>query len=212
MKPVREVIEVNFEELDGLLERARQGPLGEEDHGKLQVAIHALSHLIEMIGEKDTTISQLRALLVKPSTEKTSKVLEQAGLKTSPKSSCPPPPGTSANEGEKPKPGHGRNGAAAYRGAERIKISHPYLKPGDRCPACLKGRVHPPKDPGLKIRVKGQAPLTATGRIEAVEGRLGAMLDAIKTVRGPLEKFYDSLSDEQRVRFNRMGPPNRRTG
>jgi len=54
--------------------------------------------------------------------------------------------------------------------------------------------------------------LTVTARIEAVEGRLGAMLDAVKTVRGPLEKFYDSLSDEQRARFNRMGPPNRRTG
>ena len=55
-------------------------------------------------------------------------------------------------------------------------------------------------------------PLTVTARIEAVEGRLAAMLDAVKTVRGPLEKFYDSLSDEQRARFNRMGQPNRRTG
>ncbi len=64
----------------------------------------------------------------------------------------------------------------------------------------------------IKAACPNQAPLTATGRIEAVEGRLGAMLDAIKMVRGPLEKFYDSLSDEQRVRFNRMGPPNRRTG
>jgi hypothetical protein len=56
------------------------------------------------------------------------------------------------------------------------------------------------------------APLTVTTRLEAVEGRLSAMLDAIKTVRGPLEKFYDSLQDEQKARFNRMGPPNRRTG
>jgi hypothetical protein len=55
-------------------------------------------------------------------------------------------------------------------------------------------------------------PLTVTARIEAVEGRLAAMLDAVKTVRGPLEKFYDSLSDEQRARFNRIGQSNRRTG
>jgi transposase len=191
MKPAREVIEVNFEELEGLLERARQGPLGEEDHGKLQAAIHALSHLIEMIGEKDTTISQLRALLVKPSTEKTSKVLEQAGLKTSPKSSCPPP-GSSANEGEKQKPGHGRNGAAAYRGAERIKISHPYLKPGDRCPACLKGKVYPPKDPGLKIRVKGQAPLTATVyALERLRCNLCSEVFQAEAPPGVGEKKYD---------------------
>ena len=66
MKPEREVIEVNFEELTALLERARQGPLGEEDCQRLEGAIQALSHLIERIGEKNTTISQLRALLSKP--------------------------------------------------------------------------------------------------------------------------------------------------
>jgi len=156
MKPAREVIEVNFEELEGLLERARREPLGEQDYQKLEGAIHALNYLIELIGEKDTTISCLRALLVKPSTEKTSKVLEQAGLKTSPKSSCPLP-GASANQGEKPKPGHGRNGAAAYRGAERIKIPHASMKPGDRCPGCWKGKVYEQKEPALRIRVVGQA-------------------------------------------------------
>ena len=109
MKPGREVIYVNFEELERLQERARQGPLGEEDCQRLQATIQALSYLIELIGEKDTTISRLRALLVKPGTEKTSKVLEQAGLEPPPKRS--PPPLANA----KPKPGHGRNGAAAYR-------------------------------------------------------------------------------------------------
>ena len=64
----------------------------------------------------------------------------------------------------------------------------------------------------IKASCPSQTPLTVTARMEAVEGRLGAMLDALKTVRGPLEKFYDALSDEQRARFNRMGPPDRRTG
>jgi LTXXQ motif family protein len=64
----------------------------------------------------------------------------------------------------------------------------------------------------IKASCPSKTQLTVTARIEAVEGRLGAMLDAVKTVRGPLEKFYDSLSDEQRARFNRMGPPSRRTG
>ena len=82
MKPASQVIDVNFEELEALLARARQGPLGEEDYGKLEAAIHTLNYLINLIGEKETTISRLRALLVKPSTEKTRKVLEQAGLPT----------------------------------------------------------------------------------------------------------------------------------
>jgi hypothetical protein len=38
------------------------------------------------------------------------------------------------------------------------------------------------------------------------------MLHAVKMVRAPLEKFYQSLDDDQRARFNRMGEPDRRTG
>jgi hypothetical protein len=110
VKSGSEVIEVNFEELAALLERARQGPLGEEDCQRLEAAIDALSCLIEKIGEKNTTISELRALLMKPSTEKTEKVLERAGLQ--PRSKTRP----SAPEA-KAKPGHGRNGAEDYRGA-----------------------------------------------------------------------------------------------
>ncbi len=156
MKPEREVIEVNFEELTALLERARQGPLAAEDCQRLEGAIQALSHLIARIGEKNTTISQLRALLAKPSTEKTRQVLEQAGIKAPPKNSPPP------NAPGPPKPGHGRNGAQAYGGARRIKIAHASLKPGDGCPECQKGKVYEQKEPALRIRVVGQAPIAAT--------------------------------------------------
>ncbi|PYV24642.1 MAG: hypothetical protein DMG27_12380, partial [Acidobacteria bacterium] len=114
MKSAKESIEVDLKELQALLERKREA-LGEEDYQKLRKGLWALSYLTDLIDDKDTTISQLRALLVKPSTEKTSKVLEQAGLEAAPKSPPSPPP---ANQ--KPKPGHGRNGAAAYRGARRI--------------------------------------------------------------------------------------------
>ncbi len=156
MQPGRELIEVNFEELGKLLERARQGPLAEEDCQRLQAAIHALRYLIETIGEKNTTISHLRALLAKPSTEKTSKVLEQAGIKAPARNSSSP------NVDGKPKPGHGRNRAWAYGGARRIKITHASLKPGNRCPECLKGNVYEQKEPALRIRVVGQAPIAAT--------------------------------------------------
>jgi transposase len=156
MKPAKEQLEVNLEELTALVERARQGPLPKEDCQKLEDAIQALSVLIERIGEKNTTISQLRALLSKPSTEKTSKVLEQAGIKAPPKSSPPP------NARDQPKPGHGRNGAQTYGGARRIKIAHASLKPGNRCPECQKGKVYEQKEPALRIRVVGQAPIAAT--------------------------------------------------
>jgi transposase len=185
------VIEVNFEELQALLERARQGPLGAGDCQKLEAAIHALSQLIELIGEKETTISRLRALLVKPSTEKTRKVLEQAGLKPPPSSSSPPS-STSASESRKKKPGHGRNGAEAYGGAERIKIAHASLKPGDGCPECEKGKVYPQKDPAVRIRVVGQVPLQATVyELERLRCNLCGVLFEAEAPEGVGEKKYD---------------------
>ena len=49
-------------------------------------------------------------------------------------------------------------------------------------------------------------PLTPPGRLTAMTGRLQATLDAVKVVRPALDKFYNSLSDEQKERFNQIGP------
>jgi len=189
VKRTSEVIEVNFEELAKLRERARQGPLGEDDCHKLDAAIQALHYLIERIGEKDTTISQLRALLSKPTTEKTSKVLEQAGIKT-PGENHPPPQAKGP-----PKPGHGRNSAQAYRGARRIKIAHGSLKPGDRCPECLKGKVYEQRDPGLRIRVVGQAPMAATVyELERLRCNLCGEVFEAEAPEGVGEEKYDETA------------------
>lgn len=191
MKPGCEVIEVNFEELKALKERARKGPLGEEDCQKLEAAIQALSRLIDMIGDKDTTISSLRALLEKPSTEKKRKVMEQAGLAATSKGSASPP----ASANAEPKPGHGRNGAAAYREARRIPVKHAGLKPGDRCPRCLKGKVYRQKDPALRIRVVGQAPIEATVyELERLRCNLCGDVFEAEAPEGVREKKYDETA------------------
>jgi hypothetical protein len=39
----------------------------------------------------------------------------------------------------------------------------------------------------------------------AMERRLKAMQDAINIVQPALDRFYSSLSDEQKARFNRIG-------
>jgi hypothetical protein len=49
-------------------------------------------------------------------------------------------------------------------------------------------------------------PLTPPGRLRAMTVRLQATLEAVQTVRPPLETFYNSLSDEQKARFNELGP------
>ena len=191
MKPGCEVIEVNFEELKALKERARQGPLGEEDCQNLESAIQALSRLIEMIGDKDTTISSLRALLSKPTTEKTSKVLEQAGLGATAKGSSSLP----ASSRAEPKTGHGRNSAAAYREARRIPVAHAGLTPGDRCPRCLKGKVYRQKDPAMCIRVVGQAPIEATVyELERLRCNLCGDVFEAEAPEGVGEKKYDETA------------------
>jgi hypothetical protein len=45
-------------------------------------------------------------------------------------------------------------------------------------------------------------PVTPTGRLEAMERRLEAMLEAVRTVKPALDDFYASLTDEQKARLN----------
>jgi hypothetical protein len=44
--------------------------------------------------------------------------------------------------------------------------------------------------------------LTPVGRIGAMQTRIEAVIQAVDTVRAPLERFFGALSDEQKARFN----------
>jgi hypothetical protein len=46
---------------------------------------------------------------------------------------------------------------------------------------------------------------TPTGRLDAMERRVQAMVQAVAMIRPPLETFYGLLSDEQKARFNALG-------
>jgi transposase len=136
MKPARRRLDVNLEELDRVLDGARQAPLTDADHDKLKDALHAMA-----------------ALLVRSrNTEKTSAVVEEAG-------SAPPP---TANSDAVPAAGHGRNSAAAFTGARKIAVPHQKLQHGGRCPECGQGNVYGQKEPKVLVRIVGQAPLAAT--------------------------------------------------
>src|SRR5207244_5029159 len=58
----------------------------------------------------------------------------------------------------------------------------------------------------LKARCPRDLPSTPAGRLAAMESRLQVMLAAVQTVRPALERFYQSLSDEQKARFNAIAP------
>jgi hypothetical protein len=70
-------IDVSMQELETLLERARQGRLEEAEYQKLRAAIHTLGYLAELLRERNITLEGLRELLLSSapaSTEKTSQV------------------------------------------------------------------------------------------------------------------------------------------
>ena len=58
----------------------------------------------------------------------------------------------------------------------------------------------------LKANCRLDETLTPPGRLAAMEKRLNAMMEAIKIVQPKLEGFYGSLTDEQKARFNQLGP------
>jgi transposase len=137
-KSARRRIDVNLDELDRVLDGARQAPLSEADYEKVKDALHAMA-----------------AMLVRPrNTEKTSAVLDEA--EESGKAASQP------DTNAAPPAGHGRNGAEAFGGARRVEIAHQSLKHGDRCPECGKGNVYGQKEPKVLVRIAGQAPLAAT--------------------------------------------------
>ena len=139
------------EELESLVERARPA-LDEAGYQKLKAAVRTLGVVTALIQSQETTLQSLRNLLCASQTEKTTAVLKRYGVDTS---LSPKPP--------KPKPpGHGRHGAAAYRGAHKIHVPHVSLKSGDGCPDCQSGKVYLQRDPGVLVRLIGQAPIDAT--------------------------------------------------
>jgi hypothetical protein len=137
-KTPRRRLDVNVEELDRVTDGSENGPLSEADRHKLKAALHALVESLER----------------RRNTEKTSTVPREQESAAS---------AAAQPEAARSKPaGHGRNGAEAFRGAEKVKIDNQELKSGDRCPDCARGNVHEQKEPKVLVRIIGQAPLAAT--------------------------------------------------
>jgi transposase len=127
-------IDVNLDELDQIIDRSTRAPLSESEGQKLKTALHAMAE----------------RLVRKRNTEKTSAVLPDAAAAGTPET------------GESPPAGHGRNGAAAFTGANHIVVAHATLHSGDRCLECLRGKVYCLKEPATLVRFVGHAPLEAT--------------------------------------------------
>ena len=59
----------------------------------------------------------------------------------------------------------------------------------------------------IKSHCPTNVAFTPTDRLAQMKQRLQALVDAVNLISPPLTKFYDSLSDEQKARFNDIAPP-----
>jgi transposase len=172
MPNIPEIVEVDKTQLEEVLCRVEQA-LDEKDAELIRAVFASYVYVTDLVEDKNTSIRRLRQLLFGARTEKTDIVVGRGGEK--PETS--PPGGVTAKtelavsepdsgvsdeaETETAAHGHGRNGADAYRGAERIAVAHASLSAGDPCPACGQGTVYE-KAPGVLVRISGQPPLAAT--------------------------------------------------
>lgn len=195
MLQTRRCLDVNLEELQQELERARPA-LSVEAYEKLRTALDALRYLQELVADQDMTMAELRQLVVvRGGTEKTRVVLGRLGLEPAQPHWPPPASSPPANVPRPPAPGHGRHGAEAYAGARRISVAHGALRPGDRCPVCTKGKVYVQREPKQLIRFGGQAPLAATVYdLERLRCNLCGECFTADAPEGVGEEKYDATS------------------
>jgi transposase len=148
-------------ELEAILERVKSS-LSPEEYDKLHDALKTLLFLTQELEKNRVSVQRLKQLLFGATTEKTQKVfqkaLEEAGGNSEAEGKESPGQPASSSKAK----GHGRNGAQAYEGAEKVQVAHPSLEGGDTCPSCKKGKVYETAEPGRLVRLTGQAPLHAT--------------------------------------------------
>jgi len=152
MKPPK-LIELKPADVEALLIRVEKGALQEGDYEIIKSIVETLSYLSQAVDEKATAIKRLLRVIFGAKTETREKLFK---IGSNPKEDDTP------KEGSEPKkqPGHGRNGADAYKNAERIKVPIQDLKAGGPCREC-KGKLYPVKKAGTLVRFVGMAPLAA---------------------------------------------------
>ena len=150
-----------------------------EQYVLLEQVLGTFVHVMLALQNAKTSIKRFRQMLFGARTESLNKVLKDGQADAPvvgepPSADAPSPgdnapsPGGNAQGGDaqvgakaKLKPGHGRIGAQAYRGAPVIELDVPELQSGDRCPQCPTGKVYD-SAPRTIVKVVGQPPLAAT--------------------------------------------------
>lgn len=166
-----EIIKLEAQEVDDLQQRIAARQLTERDYDIFAAIVAAYYFVLNLLTRKKLTIARLKKLVFGARTETTEEVLGRAARGASSESASEAGRGeasadasASGAEPKQPKQpikrkGHGRKGADAYTGAERIWVPHESLEAGCDCPECQEGRVSELARPAMVIRLEGAAPV-----------------------------------------------------
>jgi len=165
-KKKQKIVKLDMNDLGEVLQRAEAKQFNEADYEIIKSLFESYAYLTDLLKDKKTTINRLRKLLFGSSSEKTHDVLNDEGKDAS---STTAQDGDGSTEEDSPEneqaartQGRGRNGANDYEGAEKIPVPHGSLQSGDVCPDCKQGKVYEVAQPGVLVRITGQAPVQAT--------------------------------------------------
>jgi hypothetical protein len=169
-----EEVTLSREDGEALRQRLAGNTLTAADRRVLDLVLQWYFWLLFALQEATFSLKHLRVLLFgkQPTTRRT---ILPAGAASDAADSpgsmgSAPAPGVpeamQATDAEKPpsagkrRPGHGRQSAEAYHGAEHVVCHHETLAAGERCPVCGRGRLYR-ITPGVEIRLDGHALLSA---------------------------------------------------
>lgn len=163
-------VRLNREEGEALIERLEGDALTSEDRRILVQLMRLYFWLLLALQEARFSLKRLRRLLFGDKRKKrqnnsrggSSGSGEGDGPSASAGGKEVQPSGAAGSPGMagEPRPGHGRQGAEAYVGAERVVCRHETLAVGERCPVCGRGRLYR-LPAGLEIRLDGNALVSA---------------------------------------------------
>lgn len=176
MKAPPDEVKLSREEGQALIERLQANTLTGEDRGLLVKLIQLYFWFTFALRETKISLGRLKRALFgegqRPSPPPTAGGEAVAGADAGSTAAGGATPATGstapmADPADPPapapparRPGHGRRGADAYPGAERVVCRHETLAAGQRCPACGRGTLYP-LPAGVEIRIDGNALLSA---------------------------------------------------
>jgi len=214
------IINKSREEMDDLLRKIQKTSLNPEDQELVMGCIEFATWLPEAIREKNISIRNLQRMLFGEGGNHRKKKKKKNGADSSApleKSTASSDPSNEATAHDHPqetdtgsdnppsdlvaqpapkatrniRKGHGRIGQAAYTTAINIPVALGTSQAGDECPSHCGGRLYPLKNPGVVIRVTGNALATVQRYIlERLRCNLcGDVLTAPLPPEAPKEKY-----------------------